>query len=406
VFVPFAAALVVALSAAGCSSSGSGGTSNPATGGGGSGASTAGDIKFMSTAAVDSPIGSYPEVETGAQAAADAINSAGGINGHKIELTFCNSKGDVNQAMTCARQAVSGHDVAVIGQTDFFDPQTMPILENAGIPDIGVYSGGATIDGTSPISFPLNAGNFGAYSALPYAYKSEGDKTVGLLAIDLPITLNFSAVVAKAAAAAGIKTVGPVEVPEQGVSDYTPYAQQLKSLDADGVVAMVGASQFDPIVQAAGSIGLDAQFGVCSTCDQTGEDILLSSAYPLVTDTSNPGIAEYNKELKADGKPVASATDVDAYPGLNAWAAMHAAADVAKGISGTVTAASMVAALHDARNVNVENLLTWNPADLGSDSLGKFPRFPKTDYYIFVMKNNKIADAGVPAVKDPISAAR
>jgi ABC-type branched-subunit amino acid transport system substrate-binding protein len=360
----------------------------------------------MSTAAVDSPIGSYPEVETGAQAAADAINRAGGINGHKIDLTFCNSNGDVNQAMTCARQAVSDHDVAVIGQTDFFDPQTMPILEQAGIPDIGVYSGGATIDGTSPISFPLNAGNFGAYSALPYAYKSEGDKAVGLLAIDLPITLNFSAVVAKAAATAGIKTVGPVEVPEQGVSDYTPYAQQLESLGADSVVAMVGASQFDPIVQAAGSIGLDAQFGVCSTCDQTGNDILLSSAYPLVTDTSNPGIAEYNKELTADGKPAASADDINAYPGLNAWAAMHAAADVAETIKGTVTAALMVTALHKARNVNVENLLTWSPADLGSKSLGKFPRFPKTDYYIFVMKNNKIANAAVPPVNDPISAAR
>jgi hypothetical protein len=126
----------------------------------------------------------------------------------------------------------------------------------------------------------------------------------------------------------------------------------------------------------------------------------------LVTDTSNPGIAEYNKELKADGKPVASATDVDAYPGLNAWAAMHAAADVAETIKGTVTAALMVTALHKARNVNVENLLTWSPADLGSKSLGKFPRFPKTDYYIFVMKNNKIANAAVPPVNDPISAAR
>src|SRR5438128_12135544 len=47
-------------------------------------------IKLMVIAPVATPIQNYPDAQAGAQAAAAAINKAGGIKGRQIELTFCN----------------------------------------------------------------------------------------------------------------------------------------------------------------------------------------------------------------------------------------------------------------------------------------------------------------------------
>jgi hypothetical protein len=44
-----------------------------------------------------------------------------------------------------------------------FSTQTLAVLEKAGIPDF-----------TSPGTYPLHVGNFGAYAALPYGYRADG----------------------------------------------------------------------------------------------------------------------------------------------------------------------------------------------------------------------------------------
>ena len=54
-----------------------------------------------------------PDVQAAFQSRIDEANAAGGINGHQIKLTVCDDKGSPNQTVSCARDAVSGHAVAV-----------------------------------------------------------------------------------------------------------------------------------------------------------------------------------------------------------------------------------------------------------------------------------------------------
>jgi ABC-type branched-subunit amino acid transport system substrate-binding protein len=80
---------------------------------------------------------SYPEGSTAMQAAIDYYNSTGGLDGHKIKLTICNDDGTPSVAGTCARQAVSGHDVAVLGSYSEEAATIVPILKSAHIAYIG-----------------------------------------------------------------------------------------------------------------------------------------------------------------------------------------------------------------------------------------------------------------------------
>ena len=411
-------AVLVAALIAGCGSSSSGSSSSStsaASGGSGAGGSSGsgatpsgGTIKFMTLAVVGTPTASYPEVQQDTQAAVTAINKAGGIDGKKVVDIFCNSKGDVNQAETCAREAVQEHVAATVGDIDLFDAQTMPQFAAAGIPVVGPWSDGDSSDFTSSDSFPLNSGSFGGYLATVSAMKKSGIKKVAVVALDFPIALTQAAAAEKVIKADGLTPAGGIiKIPLEGVTDYSPYAQQIKSSGATGVVAYIGPGAFTGLQKAYQALGIKVTTGVCEICGVSSPGLLVGGPYPLATDTSNPGIATFNKELVADGQSKVSPTDDNVYSGLNAWLAMHAVADVAKTIKGSVTNASLRQALQHTSGLNVEGLTTWSPSSYGTSSLGKFPRFPAVNYNVLkVGTGGAIGSAGVPPVPDPIKAAR
>src|SRR5438034_9826610 len=84
-------------------------------------------VKIFVIAPVATPIQNYPDAQAGAEAAAQAINKAGGIKGRQIEIGFCNTQSNVNQAVACARQAVEASAVAVVGHVDTFSALSIPI---------------------------------------------------------------------------------------------------------------------------------------------------------------------------------------------------------------------------------------------------------------------------------------
>src|SRR4051794_10278770 len=89
-------------------------------------------VKLMVIAPVATPIQNVPDAEAGAQAAAAAINKAGGINGRAIQIEFCNTRSAVNAATQCARQAVSDQVVAVGRPTRTPTPLAGPIPPAGG----------------------------------------------------------------------------------------------------------------------------------------------------------------------------------------------------------------------------------------------------------------------------------
>jgi ABC-type branched-subunit amino acid transport system substrate-binding protein len=407
------AALALALVAGAGAVAGCGSGEDGASGGGETDGGGAGTIKLRAVAAEGSGLTNYPDVQVGARAAAEAINREGGVGGRKIELSFCNTRGEANQAMTCARDAVKDDVAAIVGRVDIFATQSTPVYEKGGIPDVGGLPAGAETEYTSKVAYPLHTGNYGAFTAAPYAFKAAGRKRMVTVALDFPATLNQASVVAKAAKVAGMPSAGVIKIPSQGVTDYSPYAQQIKERGADSALILLGPAGLQSMYKAVASTGVKAQFA--GTVFSFGESearaigaasdgIWVMSPFPSPRDTSDPGIKAFGAELDAAG--VGQDPELRRSAGLNAWLAVHAAAKVAAGIKGDVTPKSMTAALDRTRDLDVEGLVTWSPADYGKDAGSAFPRFPTSAFRVLTFEGGRLSASDVAPVEDPLKGVR
>src|SRR5208282_5677208 len=121
----------LSLLGAGCSSSSSGSGSS-------SSSASAAPIKVGVIVPENTQIYNVPDVVAAMRAAAYAENKAGGLNGRKVVVDFCNEEANPNQATACARQMISDGVVA----TDYTlsvaqaGPQIDAILQAAGIPQL------------------------------------------------------------------------------------------------------------------------------------------------------------------------------------------------------------------------------------------------------------------------------
>lgn len=408
--VLLALALVALGGLVGC---GGGDDKGPATAAGSSKAADGTPIKIRTIAAIGSPLTNYPDVQAAAGAAAKAINAAGGVNGRPIEWSFCNTRGEANQAMKCARDAVRDKVAAVVGRVDIFAPQSTPILEKGGIPDIGILPTGSPTDATSEISYPLFGGNSGAYSAIAYAFAKDGRKKLITVSVDLPIAFSQIKPAQKAAKDAGLQDLGIIKVPAQGVTDFSPYAQQVKDKGADAVLVVLGPAGSQAFVKAMDAVGAKARLGTtvfsfgeseAQAIGHLADGYFVASPFPSTNDTSNPAIKQFHEELDAAG--VSKAADVRRVAGLNAWFAMHAVAKVAESIEGDVTAESLAQALKSSGPIDLFGVMTWDPSKLGSPEYGSFPRFPPVDFNILTFDNGKLTETRIPVIKDPLRVSR
>jgi branched-chain amino acid transport system substrate-binding protein len=173
-----ALALCVLAAVAGCQgspSSGGSGSSDP-------GLAAGAPINLMTIAPEPS---SGLDWNVGTEAYIARLNAAGGIDGHKIKFTQC-VDGDFttqnqNETALCAQQAVSNHDLAVIGSDSMYDDVVFPVLKANNIPDIGNFPQ-TSIDWTDPSSFPmLFTPAVQAAGLADELVKNEGCKTIAFL---------------------------------------------------------------------------------------------------------------------------------------------------------------------------------------------------------------------------------
>jgi ABC-type branched-subunit amino acid transport system substrate-binding protein len=128
-----------------------------------------------------------PELRTGAEAAAKAVNDAGGVDGHKIQLLTCDTQGTKNGGVTCATRAAREKVLAVVGAVDFYGDY-ISVLKSVGIPNVGPLpiqdelsdtnsypvEGGATVVPAAVVSYAARNGATSlAYVGNTSAYTSS-----------------------------------------------------------------------------------------------------------------------------------------------------------------------------------------------------------------------------------------
>ena len=81
------------------------------------------------------PVGSFPEIREGAEAAVKTINETmGGLNGRPFELDSCVHGLDPNEATACANEIADAQPNLHIQGIDFFNPLLWPTIVGAGLP--------------------------------------------------------------------------------------------------------------------------------------------------------------------------------------------------------------------------------------------------------------------------------
>jgi ABC-type branched-subunit amino acid transport system substrate-binding protein len=321
--------------------------------------------------------GNHPEVQAAAQAAALAINKAGGLKGHQVKDIFCNDQFTSQGAAACAREAVSDHVLAVVGSFSVYDDNINPILQHAGIPNIG-NTPVQTTDFDSPISFPIQSGAINDYQGDIFAMAQAGISKIGVALLDLPTvtavaaTLHAAFAAAKTPAGGRVKDTGSVSIPVTA-SDFTPYAEALQKQGATGILAVLAPQQVEGLAKAMDSIGYkatlagaanDYDFNDTKILGQSGEVVIGTASEPPPSGSS-PGAVKFRADMAAAAKAGVPGATLLSYSALEAWTGMLAFQTVVDGLTTPINTPDLLAALKKVNGPTLDGLLPepWRTED-------------------------------------------
>jgi branched-chain amino acid transport system substrate-binding protein len=120
------------------------------------------------------------------------VNSAlKGVNGHPLQVDVCQTDGTAEANVNCANGFVQNHDVAVLDGYDLADGAEQPILDRAGISDIGIVAGNETVD-TSPNDFFLGPADEAFGSGPLQILHGQGVNSIAFAAPNLPADQTYA----------------------------------------------------------------------------------------------------------------------------------------------------------------------------------------------------------------------
>jgi ABC-type branched-subunit amino acid transport system substrate-binding protein len=344
----YAVAVLVAaiLLVAGCGSSSKGAVSNSPT----TVKATGTPIKIMISGVKNSTTLTLPEDFDAAMAHVQAVNAAGGVNGHPIEATECDTMEDPTFAASCAREAVANGDVAVVSTFTTTGSSFVPILQAAGIPyiDPGLFS---TAEFTSPISFPLAGG-------APVAFLGVGQELANLGCRQGAIIASVSAATAAVIAfvEASFKHAGGTSISVVNVSatqpDMAAAVAALQSDHAQCVTLVITTDEADTFFNALRESPLFGKIVVGSNSNVLDPNLIATEGSAVngtieigaghIPSDNVPAVAAAVKEIHQYQPNSPKITGL----ALEAWAATYLLLnDALPAVQGTVTAAKVKAAL-------------------------------------------------------------
>jgi ABC-type branched-subunit amino acid transport system substrate-binding protein len=319
-----------------------------------------------------------PEILQGAQAAADRINKAGGLNGRQITLTGCSTQNTTTGDASCARQAVDGGYENVVWRSSFA-AGSYKITATAGIPSIG-NALTLTGDYTPKYSFPILESSQNDFIAgMAEAAKDPSLKkwaAIGLQNSGSALTVNQTRTVAQKY---GRQYVGGNLAPVLPVPDYLPIVQKLIGLNPDVVVASLSVPQHIAWHAAMVQLGWHPKLIVTNTATVTAQIIAQfpdQGSFPMIggSGTTDATVANGKNKLVTAFRNDIKAAGLDKDPvnfsaaSVTGWLAVDALGKLAKTIKGEVNKTTLIAAVKKVTKKNPMDFygqISWQPGSPG-----------------------------------------
>jgi ABC-type branched-subunit amino acid transport system substrate-binding protein len=366
----FAVTLPLALVGAGCGSSDDSSSTGAATaaasgqstsgGSSTSGKATGTPIKVSTFAGINVPAGAYPHVKETANVYAKWINDQGGINGHPLEIEFCDNKNDPAATTACMRKANDGGVVADVGSMDGYAPtQAADGAQQLKIPYIGscCASTGPALQGDYTFSVAPSVLTTAAYGKIA----AEKCKATSLTGPDNAIWPSNVAMAESGMELGGGKLTASVPIPLEPV-DLTSQAAQLTAKGEDCIIAVLAPGAYVSLLTALEQIGKhvkiigSANLIAPEVLDRFKDYLPGSLTSGSGAPDGDPAWDDYHAAWKKYSDPSKFPQGIAGTAPTATWIAMDVFTQVAKSIKGDVTRESLFDALNKANNVDTGGL--------------------------------------------------
>ena len=334
-------------------------------------------VKIGILSPITSATAANPDTGDAFNAAVAAFNKRGGAGTkhNKIKGIVCDTRGDANGEVDCARKMVDEGVVATVGDLTYNNPSgVVDVLEQAGIPRIGVFETNLS-EFQSKVSYPISAGAVGGYVGDAVGLKKNGKTKAALVRTDAATGSGFRAFIAPPFKQAGVDIVGDVAI-ATGSTDYSPYVSDVQGSGADAAVLAIGSdsgaqfiaamAQLNSKIPLAGVPGTFTLATLRKFKDTTKGTILADSfPYPSLNNVKTfPGLKQFFADMKASGKKDIAPTTLKP-TALSPWLSTLAFVKVTNGLD-AITKDSVVQALKTAKDIDLNGLTPpWTPSTPG-----------------------------------------
>ncbi len=334
-------------------------------------------VKIGMITALTGPIASNADVKDALLASIAAFNKRGGVgaNHGRLQADVCDTRGDANGEVACARQMVDDGVVATLNDLTYNNPAgVVDILQGAGIPRIGI--GGTDVsEFSSSVSYPVSAGIIATYLGTAVGFEQDKHTKICLVRTDAPTGATFRGFLTPMFTAIGVDITCDVAV-ATGATDYAPYIAQLQQESPQAVLIshsdsvttqLIGAmAQLNAKIPLGGSPGSFTLDTLRKYKDIAKGTVLADSfPYPAQVNVKNfPGLKQYFADMKASGTKSLSTAKLKATD-LAPWVATLAFVNVTKALD-SFTPETVIGALQSAKDVDLMGLTPpWTPSTPG-----------------------------------------
>jgi hypothetical protein len=285
----------------------------------------------------------------------------------------------------------------MVGGQTTFDAASQPILEAAGIPEIGITPISAAATNGKNVFLPAACTGFESYEALiAYAVKDAHDTPLAGFVNDNDVSkafaTNVEATLKPINGGQGFVAMVPIS---NGIADFTPIGAAVARTSPAGVVSFAGAANGLNSMRATNQLSTSVRHfyfpwswsvnQLLTSAPDAMSKLINAQGYPPLTD---PRMKRMLNDLKAEH----DRGDAQADPksliqrDIDAWVALQALNAVTKGLK-TITAATVMNALNTEKNVKVGPFIPpWTPSAPGPSF---FPRSANQTCYFVTYKNNQ-----------------